>query len=298
MPACQVFDWTVRQKKHISFLALDKTSKKPILTPSDNFEKNPSTSCTLGLDWISRLDRLGGDQIIMFTKCLFFLSALLFIPSIAWAWGPLTHIYVASELFAYASIIPATIFSLMTRFRQDFLYGNLMADMILGKSYLPEEKSPHSWATGMRFLEQARNDSEKAFAYGYLCHLAADTVAHGIFVEEQQDVSHTWLEMQADAMIHKIYWLQSVSFSRAVQRRNDRFLESSLDSYIFSFKTNKKIYKSLVFLSLLNVCRKVRVNQDYIHELHDHSLARMISLLRDGETSLVLQENPMAIRHP
>jgi hypothetical protein len=234
----------------------------------------------------------------MFFKLLFLVIALLLVPSTAWAWGPLTHIYVASELFAYASLIPAGIFSLLNRFRQDFLYGNLMADMILGKRHLPEEKSPHSWAMGMRFLEQAKNDSEQAFAYGYLCHLAADTVAHGILLEEQQNVSHARLEMQADAMIHKAYWLQSVSFSRVVQQRNDRFLESALDSYIFSFKTNRRIYKGLVFLSLLNFRRKkICMSQDYIHELHDHSLARMISLLREGEKSKVLQENPMAVRH-
>lgn len=233
----------------------------------------------------------------MFIRCLLVLIGLLLIPSSAWAWGPLTHIYVASELFAYASIIPPAIFGVLTRYRQDFLYGNLMADMILGKSYLPQEKSPHSWTTGMRFLEQAENESEKAFAYGYLCHLAADTVAHGILVEEQHDIPHAWVEMQADAMIHRIYWLQSVNFSRVVQQRNDRFLESSLDSYIFSFKTNRKIYKSLVFLSLLNVRRKCRMKPEYIHELHNQSLFRMISLLRDGEQSLVLQENPMAARH-
>jgi hypothetical protein len=235
----------------------------------------------------------------MFFTILLFLCIFLALPSTAWAWGPMTHIYVASELYAYAALLPPGIFNLMTRFRQDFLYGNLMADMILGKSHLPLEKSPHSWATGMRFLEQAHNESEQAFAYGYLCHLAADTVAHGILVEEQQEVSHAWLEMQADSMIHKAYWLKSVSFSRAVQRRNDRFLEDSLNSYIFSFKTNKRIYKSLVFLSLFNVRRKKHccVSQDYIHELHDQSLARMISLLREGEKSLVCQENPMAVLH-
>lgn len=234
----------------------------------------------------------------MFLKLLFLVFALLLVPSTAWAWGPLTHIYVANELFAYASLIPTGIVSLITKFRQDFLYGNLMADMILGKSHLPEEKSPHSWATGMSFLAQAQNDSEQAFAYGYLCHLAADTVAHGMLLEEQQDVSHARLEMQADAMIHKTYWLQSVSFSRTVQQRNDRFLESSLDSYIFSFKTNRRIYKSLVFLSFLNFRRKkICMSQDYIHELHEQSLARMISLLCEGEKSQVLQENPMAVRH-
>ena len=54
------------------------------------------------------------------------------------------------------------------------------------------------------------------FAYGYLGHLAADTVAHGVLTEDKKNVGHAWLEMKADGMINKVYWLQSVSFSKTV----------------------------------------------------------------------------------
>ena len=60
----------------------------------------------------------------------------LFIPSHAFAWGPMTHIYLGNEILSCASLLPAGIYSLISKHKQDFLYGNIMADMILGKKYL------------------------------------------------------------------------------------------------------------------------------------------------------------------
>lgn len=215
------------------------------------------------------------------------------VPSLSFAWGPMTHMYLGNEIFTYASLIPAGIFSLLRQYRQDYLYGNLMADSILGKQYLPDDKSSHSWDVGLKLLEQAQAWPEKAFAYGYLSHLAADTVAHGELTEDMKNVEHAWMEMKADGMINKAYWLQSVTFSKAVQRRNDRFMESSLDRYIFSFKTNKRIYKGMVFLSLLNRERKRGIDKDQIEQLHDESLARMIELLQNGTDASVLTISPL-----
>ncbi len=217
----------------------------------------------------------------------------LLTPSFAFAWGPLTHMYLGNEIFSLASVIPAGIYGLIKKYRQDYLYGNLMADTIIGKKYLPDDKSSHSWDVGLRILRQAETDPEKSFAYGYLCHLAADTVAHGILTEDMRNMGHTWAEMKADSMINKVYWLQSVTFSRAVQRRNDLFLESSLDRYMFSFKTNKRIYKSVVFLSFFNKKRSVGVDRVFLSELHDVSLARMIDLLRNGTDAFVLEKRPL-----
>jgi len=215
-------------------------------------------------------------------------------PSFSFAWGPMTHIYLGNELFAYAPLIPAGIFSLLRKYRQDYLYGNLMADSILGKKYLPDDKSSHSWEVGLRLLDSAQAWPEKAFAYGYLSHLAADTVAHGVLTEDKKNVGHAWLEMKADSMINKVYWLQSVSFSKTVQHRNDQFLENTLDRYIFSFKTNKRIYKGMVFLSLLNRERRRGIDREMIAQLHDESLARMIDLLQNGTEASVLTLSPLA----
>src|SRR5512139_1261957 len=107
---------------------------------------------------------------------ILFFIAFVSVPSLSYAWGPLTHSYFANEIFSYAPLIPAAVLALLRKYRQDFLYGSLMADMILGKSHLPDSKSSHSWDVALNLLKQARTGPEKAFVYGYLCHLAADTV--------------------------------------------------------------------------------------------------------------------------
>ncbi len=223
---------------------------------------------------------------------LFFIGFLL-IPSLSFAWGPMTHMYLGSEIYSYAPLIPAGIMALLRKYRQDFLYGNLMADMILGKKYLPDDKSSHNWDVGLKLMEQAKRGPEKAFVYGYLSHLAADTVAHEALTDDKWDVGHAWIEMKADSLIHKAYWLESVTINRAVQRRNDRFLESSLDRFIFSFNTNKRIYKGMVFLSVFNKQRKRGVDKEYISNLHDESIASVLDLLQNGKDASVLSKSPL-----
>ncbi|MEW5744367.1 MAG: zinc dependent phospholipase C family protein [Nitrospirota bacterium] len=218
---------------------------------------------------------------------------VLLVPSAAFAWGPLTHMYLGNELFAYAPLLPAGLVALIRKYRQDFLYGNLMADTIIGKKYLPDHKSSHNWDVALGLLDQAKKGPKRAFAYGYLSHLAADTVAHETLTEDALDVEHTWLELKADSMIDKVYWLQSVTISKAVQQRNDQFLAGSLDSYIFSFNMNKRIYKSIVFLSLLNKRRKRGIDKEQIVQLHDESITRMIDLLKNGEDAEVLKKSPL-----
>jgi hypothetical protein len=224
---------------------------------------------------------------------LLFLIGFLLVPSFSFAWGPLTHIYLGSEIYSYAPLIPAGIMTLLRKYRQDFLYGNLMADMILGKKYLPDDKSSHSWDMGLKLMEQAKKGPEKAFVYGYLSHLAADTVAHEALTEDKWNVGHAWIEMKADSLINKAYWLESMTINRAVQRRNDRFLESSLDRFIFSFNTNKRIYKGMVFLSVFNKQRKRGLDKKHICNLHDESMAGILDLLQNGEDASVLNKSPL-----
>jgi hypothetical protein len=224
---------------------------------------------------------------------IFLTAGFILIPSFVFAWGPLTHLYLGNELLSLTPLIPAGILGLLKKHKQDYLYGNLMADIILGKKYLPDDKSSHSWDVGLKLLDQAGTWPERAFAYGYLSHLAADTVAHETLTDDLGNMGHTWIEMKADSLIDKTYWLQTITFSKAVRRRSDLLLENSLDSFIFSFKTNKRIYKSMVFLSLLNKKRKRGVDPALISDLHDESLARMLDLLQNGTDASVLNRNPL-----
>jgi len=220
-------------------------------------------------------------------------AGFILVPSFAFAWGPMTHMYLGNELLSCASLLPAGIFALLKKHKQDFLYGNLMADMILGKKYLPDNKCSHSWDVGLNLLDQAKTWPERAFAYGYLGHLAADTVAHETLTDDLGNLGHTWVEMKADSLIDKTYWLQTVLISKAVRKRSELLLENSLDSYIFSFKTNKRIYKSMVFLSFLNKKRRRGLDESRILDLHEESLSRMVDLLQNGTDSLILNKKPL-----
>lgn len=242
-------------------------------------------------------------------KLILMLSFLL-IPSLAFAWGPLTHIYLGNEIFSLASFLPAGVYALIRKYHHDFLYGNLMADIIIGKKFLPEDKNPHSWEVGLALLDSAKTGQQKAFVYGYMSHLAADTVAHGSFTNTKRNIGHTLVELRADSIIDKKYWIQAVSIDRKVQTRNDLFLEESLESAFFSFKTNKRIFRGMLLLSCFNKERvgnfiqrnavdPTTLTRKNIQRLHIQSVDRMVDVLCNGRDSEVLDKSPMvSIRQP
>lgn len=237
---------------------------------------------------------------------VFFLFYLA-VPSYVFAWGPITHIYLGTEVFFLSSVLPAGIYGLLKKYRSDFLYGNLMADFILGKKYLPPKKNPHNWDVGLRLLESANTHSEKAFSYGYLSHLAADTVAHDTYTRGVRNMEHTFLELRADSVVDRKYWVQAVNIERKVQKRNDLFLErSSPRMVIFSFKANKRIFKGMVILSGLNkeklgafIDRNLIISpaskKENIQRLHEESLDRIIDVLQNGQKSEVLKKDPIGV---
>jgi hypothetical protein len=242
-------------------------------------------------------------------KLLLFFSVLL-TPSLAFAWGPLTHIYLGNEIFSLGSLLPASVYAIIKKYRKDFLYGNLMADIIIGKKFLPKDKNSHSWDVALSLLDAAKTRQQKAFVYGYVSHLAADTVAHGSFTSKKRNIAHTLVELRADSIIDKKYWVQAIRIDRAVQARNDLFLEKSLDRALFSFKTNKRIFRGMLFLSCFNkkgvgdFIQRSSVNpavltKKNIERLQLESIERMVDILCNGKSSDVTKKSAMvAIRQP
>ncbi|KJR41882.1 hypothetical protein MCHI_002219 [Candidatus Magnetoovum chiemensis] len=234
------------------------------------------------------------------------LTALIFIfiPSISYAWGPLTHVYLGSEVFSFSSLIPAAIYSIIRTYKQDFLYGNIMADIVIGKKYLPRDKNSHTWNFGFGLIDSSRDDDKKrAFSYGYLCHLAADSIIHEILTNDTKNIAHTIYELKADSFISKRYWLTAVAIGKAVQKRNDKFLKNSLDRYFLTFKLNKRIFKSIIYFSILNsnsIIDKLesRTLVSYVPDRHiienllEKSLLAMLDVLVNGKASHVLERDP------
>ncbi|MBF0539282.1 MAG: zinc dependent phospholipase C family protein [Nitrospirae bacterium] len=227
---------------------------------------------------------------------------VVFIPSACYAWGPLTHMYLGSEILSASYLIPSAVYAIIKAYRDDFLYGNIVADIVLGKKYLPQDRSSHSWRFGFSLIDNTRTPQQRAFAYGYLSHLAADTVAHELLTNEQKNIKHTIYELQADSLIKKKYWLQAIAIGKSVQKRNDVFLENSLCDSFFSFKTNKRIFKSMVYMSLFTSISFKTVyepkelsylpKRQTIRELTEESLMRITDILSKGQGSTVVRIKP------
>ena len=234
---------------------------------------------------------------------LTFLLSILFIPSIADAWGPLTHVYLGYQILDLgAALIPAGIYTLLKTYRNDFLYGNVSADIILGRRFQPFEHNSHNWDKAWKLLDSSRTERQKAFAYGYLMHLCADTVVHNMS-KSSVPFSHSLLEIKSDSIIDKKYRRVLKRLDKAMQRKNDRFLEKRLESVVFSFKTNRRIFKSILLLSRLPNYAPVSNFIDHrfpyeitvadIYNSQQESLKRMIELLSDGRDSEVLKSSPL-----
>jgi hypothetical protein len=117
---------------------------------------------------------------------------------------------------------------------------------------------------GRKILKQATTASHQACAYGYLSHLAADTVAHSYFVPFKLIrtyntvlLKHAYWEMRFEAHVSPEVWPLARSIGRKDFSDNDQLLRSILADTIFSFSTNKRLFNSLLLLNRLQQYQKV-----------------------------------------
>lgn len=231
-----------------------------------------------------------------------FLS-IFFVPSIAEAWGPLTHVQLGYQLLEIgAPLIPVGVYGILKKYKNDFLYGNLSADILMGRRFQDADKNCHDWNVAWKMLGAARSERRKAFAYGYLMHLCADSVVHNLDIYKLP-FSHSLIEIKSDSIVDKKYRRVMKRLDKAMQKENDLFLEKRLESQFFSFKTNKRIFKGVLMLSrlpnysplskLIDNRFPYEISNMDINDFQQESLSRMCELLTNGKDSEVLKEHPL-----
>jgi hypothetical protein len=182
------------------------------------------------------------------------LALLFFLPDAAWAFGPATHVYLGTHLLDALSLIPPTIADLLRAHPQSFLYGSMAADISFAKKYVPAGRHCHFWHVGEEILHSAQNDRLRAVGFGYLSHLAADTIAHNYFVPRQlmltastKALGHAYWEHRLDVQLGQRY----TALAREVvmdydHSEADSLFDSVLSGTIFSFETNRRLFRGMI----------------------------------------------------
>jgi len=179
---------------------------------------------------------------------------LLFTPGEAAAWGPGTHIAIGQAVLSASHLLPPAIRSVLERHRVPFLYGSVAADISFAKKYAEVGRHSHHWHVGEELLASADTEELHAVALGYLAHLAADTVAHNIYVPRRllltrttQAIGHTYWEHRMDVLLGDRF----VRKARRIVLRHDHqeadeLFDRVLSRTLFSFRTNRRLFRGMI----------------------------------------------------
>ncbi|MEK7842527.1 MAG: zinc dependent phospholipase C family protein [Deltaproteobacteria bacterium] len=232
------------------------------------------------------------------------------IPDNAYAWGPAAHLEFGRDILNNLRFLPLSLQGLLLAFPYDYLYGNISADIVVGKNMTETLKHCHNWRIGLKVLNSARTDSQKAFAYGYISHLAADTIAHNYYIPEKfiqsfssRVLKHTYWEIRFDALADKSVWKLSSRISRRVHRGNDGLLKNILEDTPLSFRTNKTIFSSILLIHRLkqwhNMLSVVSSSSRWVltieerSEYYDRSLTAIKDFLTHGTKAKCFRDDPI-----
>jgi len=227
----------------------------------------------------------------------------------AHAWGPATHVQLASDLLSNLWLLPATLAALIARNRRFFVYGCVATDTVFAKKLSRIKQICHHWSTGFSLLDAAETDAGKAFAYGYLSHLAADTVAHNKYLPRQMAVSrstisfgHLYWEIRADSTIEPTHWRELRTALRGSYPEPEQLLADNLGRTLLSFRTNRLLFKRMNLLacergwrksvSFWSALSRFDLEPAVLRAYQAESLDRIVDVLARGRSSAVLYEDP------
>jgi hypothetical protein len=192
------------------------------------------------------------------------ISLILIFPAEAFAWGAGIHIQLGIKVLENLPLINPAIAAIIGAHPNDFLYGCIAADITIGKKYTNYLLNCHRWRMGLAVLDRAQLTSQKACAYGYLAHLAADAIAHNVYVPYKimrsfatVTMKHAYWEMRFERFVTQQTWRRANEVASSRYQDNDALLRTVIATTLFSFGTNKRIFNSILLVSRLEKWQRV-----------------------------------------
>jgi hypothetical protein len=217
--------------------------------------------------------------------------AILVVPTEAYAWGPLAHLSFSTQAIDAIGVAQPSIRHVLQDFANEFLYGSLAADIVVGKNMARYLYHCHNWRVGFNVFKHAKAGGEQAFALGFLAHLAADTVAHNYYVPfktvasfHKRNTQHAYWELRFDQRMDRDLSRVAREVTTRAYRNHDEYLESMLyGSSVLPFGVSKQLFRSLL--------ASARIGR--FHHVSRLALARERNLVL--EPDLVAETNGLAV---
>ncbi len=252
-------------------------------------------------------------KLTLLTICI--VLAQLFDAHTAFAWGPGVHTAIALSALDAAGFILPSIARVITTYPIEFLYGSLSADFFIGKGKR-KRRNPHDWEGGFRFLNKAVDDCEKAYALGFLSHLAADVIAHNYYIPNlmsahpgKGNMGHIFWELRADYAIGSGYTRLAKGILAMDHQVCDDLLKIIGGKRKKGLRTKKRFYtqtvrfsdyiyttRDLFFETRGNIYRG-QVFNNYLAVMIDLSSRLAKDLLTHPKSSPCLLHDPMGRKH-
>jgi len=232
------------------------------------------------------------------------------LPTHAWGWGPLTHLVHGSEVLENLTIVSISLQRLLRRYRLEYLYGCIGADITQAKKYTRQQQAHcHSWPVGWALVQRARSEAQRAFAYGYLTHLAGDVYSHNHFVPTQLVVSfeartlrHIYWEARFDSMQQSLH-RQIIGELRGQQFPEcDALVKDVVARTLFSFATDKRIFNGFIavhdleqwyrILHRLSARSRYVLSPDVVSRYNSVCHGAVIDVLQRGEQADCQSDDP------
>lgn len=231
------------------------------------------------------------------------------LSEVALAWGPATHIGLSETALSQLSLLPGAIAAILGRNAFSYLYGSIAADVVFAKRWSRVKQFCHHWSTGFRLLETAEDERGQAFAYGYLSHLAADTIAHGKYVPHQiatcrstQNFGHFYWELRADSAQPEPTWIRLQEVLDVDHRHHHGEMRQHITDTLLSYGMNRVLFDGMNALAVRQSFRRTidtwsRISRyplrpDLLRGYESESVDRILSVLAEGHRSPVLREDP------
>jgi len=243
-------------------------------------------------------------------------AAVLLWPTPAHAWAPLAHLSFSAQALQSLGLVQSPVRALLEDFGNEFLYGSLAADIVVGKNMARYLYHCHNWRVGFNVFRQARAGAEQAIALGFLAHLAADTVAHNYYVPfktvasfHKANTRHAYWELRYDQRMDRELSALARQVSTRAIRGHDDFLARTLGgASVIPFGVSRQLFRSLLASARVSRFHQVSrfalarerslvLEPDLVTETTGMAVWAIVGLLDEGERSLAARADATGARN-